>query len=86
MADRNPSFFGPVLPASADSPPAFSPDQLQTIQARRFEADHEKMAPSAFPPVRRFTTLLPPRIAAVVAPASSATFGGTPKRAERSAT
>lgn len=59
MADRNPSFFGPVLPQAEDAPEAFSASEIVKIRARRIEADLVKAHGSAFPATRRFETILP---------------------------
>jgi len=59
MADRDASFFGPVLPQPADAPEAFSLDELQRIRGRRIEADLLRTASPAWPAHRRFRTLYP---------------------------
>jgi hypothetical protein len=59
MADRNPSFFGPVLPQAADAPDAFSFEELQRIRARRMEADLLRAGSSGWPEQRRFQTIYP---------------------------
>ncbi len=61
MADRHPSFFGPVLPQDPEAPEAFSAAELQRIRGRRIEADMQRMGPSAWPAERRFPTMLPRR-------------------------
>jgi hypothetical protein len=60
MADRHPSFFGPVLPQTGEAEPAFSFAELQRIQANRLEADLVTAAEPAWPAARRFTTVYPP--------------------------
>jgi len=59
MADRNPSFFGAVLPQAADAPEAFSFDDLQRIRGRRIEADLLRTRGTAWPAQRRFETMYP---------------------------
>jgi hypothetical protein len=59
MADRNPSFFGPVLPQAADAPEAFSFDELQRIRGRRIEMDIVRTQGTAWPAQRRFETMYP---------------------------
>ena len=59
MADRDASFFGPILPQPADAPEAFSFDELQRIRAKRVEADLLRAGPSAWPATRRFKTIYP---------------------------
>lgn len=59
MADRNPSFFGPVLPQAPDAPEAFSFDELQQIRGRRIEAELLRTRATAWPSRRRFTTMYP---------------------------
>jgi hypothetical protein len=65
VPDRNPSFFGPVLPQTEDAPDAFSFDELQRIRGRRIEADLLRTSGAAWPLERRFQTMypcsLPPR-------------------------
>ena len=64
MADRNPSFFGPVLPQEKDAPEAFSADELQRIRGRRIEVEVMRAAGSAWPLTHRFRTMYPaaPRV------------------------
>jgi hypothetical protein len=59
MADRNPSFFGPVLPQAPDAPEAFSFDELQRVRGRRIEADLLRTRGTAWPAQRRFKTMYP---------------------------
>jgi len=59
MADRDASFFGPILPQPADAPEAFSFDELQRIRANRIAADMLRHGPSAWPERRRFKTIRP---------------------------
>jgi hypothetical protein len=59
MADRDASFFGPVLPQPADAPEAFSFDELARIRANRVAADLLRAGPSAWPAKRRFQTMYP---------------------------
>jgi hypothetical protein len=59
MADRNPSFFGPVLPQAPDAPEAFSFDELQRIRGRRIEVEVLRSKGSGWPSHRRFQTLYP---------------------------
>jgi hypothetical protein len=59
VADRNPSFFGPVLPQRPDAPEAFTAQELTAIRARRMEADLLRAGSSAWPERRRFETMLP---------------------------
>jgi len=61
MADRDASFFGPVLPQPADAPEAFSFDELQRIRANRVAADLLRYGPSAWPAKHRFQTMYPRR-------------------------
>ena len=58
VADRNPSFFGPVLPVENDEP-AFSFEELRRIRAMRAEADRARTGESAWPEERRFATIYP---------------------------
>ncbi len=60
MADRDASFFGPILPQPADAPEAFSFDELQRIRARRIAADLLRAGPSGWPERRRFPMIYPP--------------------------
>ena len=55
MADRNPSFFGPILPQPVLAPDAFSFDQLQRIRANRMEADMLRAGPQVWAETRRRT-------------------------------
>jgi hypothetical protein len=57
VADRDKSFFGPVLPQAEDAPDAFSFEELQRIQARRLEVDLVKAASPAWPTTRRFKSI-----------------------------
>lgn len=59
MADRNPSFFGPVLPQPPGAHEAFSFDELQRIRANRIATDLLRAGPSAWPERRRCRTLYP---------------------------
>ncbi|HEY2517398.1 MAG TPA: hypothetical protein VGI39_41280 [Polyangiaceae bacterium] len=59
MADRYPSFFGPILPQRPDAPEAFTPEELVQIRARRIEADVVRAAAPAWPERRRFETMVP---------------------------
>jgi hypothetical protein len=59
MADRNDSFFGPVLPQDPDAPEAFSFDEIQRIRAARMAADLLRTGPSAWPERPRHRMLLP---------------------------
>jgi len=59
VADRNPSFFGPILAIADDSPPAFGPAELARILVRRMEIDLIRRNESAFPETRRFATMRP---------------------------
>jgi hypothetical protein len=61
MADRNPSFFGPVLPPIEGSPPAFSDDELMLIRARRLETDILRAASPAWPDGPCRETIYPAR-------------------------
>jgi len=61
MADRDASFFGPILPQPADAPEAFSFDELQRIRANRVAADLLRHGPSAWPAKHRFQTMYPRR-------------------------
>ena len=75
MADRYPSFFGPVLPQAADAPEAFTFAELQQIRGRRIEADMQRTAPQTWPEGCRRRTIYPPP--APLAPRPPAD-GGTP--------
>lgn len=61
MADRNPSFFGPVLPTADESIEAFSADELARIRARIIDRDVRRAhaSASAWPAARRFETIYP---------------------------
>ncbi len=61
MADRNPSFFGPVLPPIEGSPPAFSDEELMLIRARRLESDILRAASPEWPQGARLETIYPAR-------------------------
>jgi len=74
MADRYPSFFGPVLPQAADAPEAFTFAELQQIRGRRIEADMQRTAPQTWAEGRRQTIYPPPAARAARPPAD----GGTP--------
>ncbi len=60
MADRDCSFFGPVLPQEEGAPEAFSFAELRRIQCRRREADEALEGESGWPERLRFEMLLPP--------------------------
>jgi hypothetical protein len=60
MADRDASFFGPILPQPWNAPEAFSFDELQRIRANRIAADMLRHGPSAWPERHRFQTMYPP--------------------------
>jgi hypothetical protein len=60
MADRDASFFGPILPQPPEAPEAFSFDELQRIRANRIVADLARHGPSAWPEAHRFRTMYPP--------------------------
>jgi hypothetical protein len=60
MADRNPSFYGPILPQPPNAPDAFSFEELRKIRDRRRAADDALRVGSAWPERRRFETLYPP--------------------------
>jgi hypothetical protein len=60
MADRDASFFGPILPQKPLAPEAFSFDELQRIRANRMAADLLRAGPSGWPERRRFRTMYPP--------------------------
>jgi hypothetical protein len=61
MADRNPSFFGPVLPQEPGAPPAFSDGELVMIRARRLEVEILRAQACAWPGRHRFETMYPAR-------------------------
>lgn len=61
MADRDASFFGPVLPQPPDAPEAFSWDELHRIRANRIAADLVRAGPSVWCEKRRFQTMYPPK-------------------------
>lgn len=60
MADRYPTYFGPIVEVDPDAPPAFSAAALVRIQAERIAADLAivKAAP-AFPERLRFACIPP---------------------------
>jgi hypothetical protein len=58
MADRDASFFGPVLETADDSVEAFSGEEIVRIRARRIAANLSR-AQAAWPGTRRFKTLYP---------------------------
>jgi hypothetical protein len=57
MADRNPSFFGPVLSTADHSVEAFSAEDLARIRARLVERELQLAQPSPWPTTRRFETI-----------------------------
>jgi hypothetical protein len=57
VADRDKSFFGPILPQAEDAQGAFSFEELQAIQARRLEVDIGRAVSPAWPQERRFETI-----------------------------
>jgi hypothetical protein len=59
MADRDASFFGPILPQPVNAREAFSFDELQRIRANRIAADLVLRGQSAWPERRRFRTMYP---------------------------
>lgn len=59
MADRNPSFFGPVLPTADQTVEAYSADELARIRARLIDRDVRQVHASAWPATRRFETMYP---------------------------
>ncbi len=59
MADRHPSFFGPVVPVAGDAPEAFSAAELVRIRAAHCEADLIRAGASGWPETRRFETIRP---------------------------
>ena len=76
MADRDASFFGPILPQPPNAPEAFWFDELQRIRANRIAADLLRTAPSGFPERQRFRMIYPvARPLDDVTPTSQ--FGGT---------
>ena len=76
MADRYPSFFGPVLPQEPDAPEAFSFAELQQIRGRRIEADIQRTAPQIWAEGGRRPTLYPLPAAHTPQPPNG---GGTPR-------
>lgn len=59
MADRNPSFFGPVLATADRTVEAYSADELARIRARLIDRDVREVHASAWPATRRFETMFP---------------------------
>jgi len=58
VADRYPSFFGPVLPQEEGAPEAFTEEELLAMRPRRLEVELLRLLEgSAFPAQRRFETM-----------------------------
>lgn len=59
MADRDRSFFGPVLAVRPDAPEGFSEAELVRIRGEQCAVEFIRAASHAWPETRRFKTLRP---------------------------